>query len=39
MSATTGATQQILFGSIFTVDPSTIPVVVVLSAATLALVA
>lgn len=28
--ATTGATQQILFGSIFTVDPSTIPVVVVL---------
>lgn len=26
--ATTGATQQILFGSIFTVDPTTIPVVV-----------
>ena len=24
----TGATQQILFGSIFTVDPSTVPVVV-----------
>jgi zinc/manganese transport system permease protein len=35
ISATTGATQQILFGSIFTIDPSTIPVVVVLSAATL----
>ena len=31
-SATTGATQQILFGSIFTVEPSTIPFVVVLSA-------
>ena len=29
-SATTGATQQILFGSIFTVDPSTVPIVVVL---------
>jgi len=27
--ATTGATQQILFGSIFSLDPSTIPVVVV----------
>lgn len=27
--ATTGATQQILFGSIFTVDPTTVPVVVV----------
>jgi zinc/manganese transport system permease protein len=26
-TATTGATQQILFGSIFTVEPSTIPVV------------
>lgn len=34
-SATTGATQQILFGSIFTIDPSTVPTVVVLSAATL----
>jgi len=34
-SATTGATQQILFGSIFTVDPSLVPAVVVLSAATL----
>ena len=27
-TATTGATQQILFGSIFTTDPSTIPLVV-----------
>ncbi len=26
-TATTGATQQILFGSIFTVEPSTIPAV------------
>src|ERR1700733_9188503 len=34
-SATTGATQQILFGSIFTIDPSTVLPVVVLSAATL----
>jgi zinc/manganese transport system permease protein len=34
-SATTGATQQILFGSIFTVAPSTVPVVTVLSALTL----
>jgi zinc/manganese transport system permease protein len=33
--ATTGATQQILFGSIFTVEPSTIPVVVALSAVAL----
>ena len=33
-SATTGATQQILFGSIFTVQPSTIPVVSGLSALT-----
>ena len=31
-SATTGATQQILFGSIFTVEPSTIPTVAGLSA-------
>jgi zinc/manganese transport system permease protein len=29
--ATTGATQTILFGSIFTIDPSTIPIVVVFS--------
>jgi zinc/manganese transport system permease protein len=34
-SATTGATQQILFGDIFTIDPSIVPVVVSLSAATL----
>ena len=34
-SATTGATQQILFGSIFTVAPSTVPAVTVLSALTL----
>ena len=37
-SATTGAAQQILFGSIFTVDPATVPLVVVLSAAALAIV-
>jgi zinc/manganese transport system permease protein len=30
-AATTGATQQILFGSIFTVDPTTVPVVVIFS--------
>ena len=34
-SATTGATQQILFGSIFTIDPSIVPAIVILSAATL----
>src|ERR1700683_456495 len=34
-SATTGATQQILFGSIFTLDRSIVPAVVVLSGATL----
>ncbi len=38
-SATTGATQQILFGSIFTIDPSTVPWVLLLSAATLTVVA
>jgi zinc/manganese transport system permease protein len=38
-SAATGATQQILFGSIFTIDRSLVPVVIVLSAATLVLVA
>jgi zinc/manganese transport system permease protein len=38
-SATTGATQQILFGSIFTVDPSTIPLVSTLSGLTLLVVA
>jgi zinc/manganese transport system permease protein len=37
-SATTGATQQILFGSIFTIDPSTIPLVVILSVLTLAVI-
>ncbi|MGD0054707.1 MAG: metal ABC transporter permease [Acidimicrobiales bacterium] len=37
--ATTGATQQILFGSIFTLDPSTIPLVVVMSLATLVVIA
>jgi len=37
-SASTGVTQQILFGSIFTVDPSMIPLVVVLSVVTLALI-
>jgi zinc/manganese transport system permease protein len=34
-SATTGATQQILFGSIFTIDQSIVPIVVILSAAIL----
>jgi zinc/manganese transport system permease protein len=38
-SATTGAAQQILFGSIFSIDPSTIPFVVVLSVVTLAVIA
>jgi zinc/manganese transport system permease protein len=38
-SAATGATQQILFGSIFTVDPSTVPVVSILGAAALAIIA
>jgi len=37
--ATTGATQQILFGSIFTVDPSTVPVVIGLGAVTLSSIA
>jgi len=37
-SATTGATQQILFGSIFTIEPATIPLVVILSALTLAVI-
>ena len=36
--ATTGATQQLLFGSIFTVDPSTVPLVLGLSALGLAIV-
>ena len=30
-TATTGATQTILFGSIFTIDPSTIPIVIAFS--------
>jgi zinc/manganese transport system permease protein len=38
-SATTGATQQILFGSIFTIDQSIVPIVVILSVATLVTVA
>jgi zinc/manganese transport system permease protein len=37
--ATTGATQQILFGSIFTVDVSTIPVVAGLSVLAIAIIA
>ncbi len=37
--ATTGATQQILFGDIFIVDPSTIPVVVIFSVIALGAVA
>ncbi len=36
--ASTGATQQLLFGSIFTVDPSTVPLVLGLSAFALAIV-
>ncbi len=35
-SATTGVSQQILFGSIFTLDPTTIPLVVSMSVLTLA---
>ncbi len=38
-NATTGATQQILFGSIFTIDPSIVPVLVALCVVTLATVA
>ncbi len=37
-TATTGATQQILFGSIFTIDPSTVPLVIGLSALALAII-
>jgi zinc/manganese transport system permease protein len=37
-SATTGATQQILFGSIFTLNPSIVPLVAVLSVLTLAVI-
>lgn len=38
-SAVTGATQQILFGSIFTVDTSTVPIVVIFSSICLAVMA
>ena len=38
-AATTGATQQILFGSIFVIDVSTVPVVVAFGAVALALLA
>jgi zinc/manganese transport system permease protein len=38
-NATTGVSQQILFGSIFTLDPTTIPLVVVMSAITLGVLA
>ncbi len=38
-SAVTGATQQILFGSIFTVDASTVPIVVIFSSVCLAVMA
>ena len=38
-TTTTGATQQILFGSIFTIDPPTVPVVGLLSAVTLVAIA
>ncbi len=38
-SATTGVSQTILFGSIFTLDPSTIPLVVVASVVTLGILA
>ncbi len=38
-SASTGVSQQILFGSIFTLDPSTIPLVVVMSVLTLGVLA
>ena len=38
-SASTGATQQILFGSIFTIDPSMVPFVGALSVVTLVMIA
>jgi zinc/manganese transport system permease protein len=38
-SATTGATQQILFGSIFTLDSSTIPLVVIVGIVTMLVIA
>jgi zinc/manganese transport system permease protein len=37
--ATTGATQTILFGSIFSIDPSTVPIVIVLSLVAVGLIA
>jgi zinc/manganese transport system permease protein len=37
--ATTGATQQILFGSIFTIDPTTIPVVIIFSIISIGIIA
>lgn len=37
--ATTGAAQTVLFGSIFTIDPSTIPVVVVFSVVAVGIIA
>jgi zinc/manganese transport system permease protein len=37
--ATTGATQQILFGSIFSIDSSTIPLVIVFSAVAVVIIA
>jgi zinc/manganese transport system permease protein len=38
-SATTGATQTVLFGSIFTIDPSTIPIVIAFSLVAVAIIA
>ncbi|MGA2930114.1 MAG: metal ABC transporter permease [Solirubrobacteraceae bacterium] len=38
-SATTGATQTILFGSIFTIDPSTIPIVIAFSVTAIGIIA
>jgi zinc/manganese transport system permease protein len=37
-STTTGATQTILFGSIFTIDPSTIPIVIAFSVIAVAII-
>ena len=37
--ATTGATQQILFGSIFSIESSTIPIVIIFSAVALVMIA
>ena len=38
-TATTGATQTILFGSIFTIDPSTIPIVIAFSVIAIGIIA